>query len=174
MGPYAALFAVALVIGAVWYFERRIRRARAREETPEGFRGWLAFLAINQWLGVLGIPGALAYSTPEIARYWSYAALRSALLLQAAIVLAVWTFMIYVTVMMMKKRRIFPLLFRIQVGLAIALPVLLVLSQTASGIPIARLDLDAEVGRSIVPTIAQILWFAYSLKSLRVRNTFVH
>ena len=141
----------------------------------EGFGGWLLLIAIGQWLGVFGELGRLLLASTEYASQWSDPALRRGVMGEAGLDIALLAFMFYTTVMMSMKRRAFPTLFRIQLALLVIVPLLSTWwISTSTGKPLEGVDFTATAVNAVVATIGASLSILYSLRSERVRNTFVY
>jgi hypothetical protein len=142
---------------------------------PEGFGGWLLLIAIGQWLGVFGALVQLLLELPGYAGQWGDPSMRRAVIGDAGLDVAMLAFMFYVTVMMSMKRREFPTLFRIQLALLVVVPLLSTWWVSFStGKPLESLDFTATAVNAVIATIGASLSILYSLRSQRVRNTFIY
>src|SRR5262249_2208938 len=89
--------------------------------------------------------------------------------------IALLAFMFYTTVMMSMKRREFPTLFRFQLALLVVVPLLVTWwTSMSAGRSIEGLEFAAIAARAVVGVIGASLSILYSLRSERVRNTFVY
>lgn len=172
---------VALGVGLItWFVAHSFRlneRWKASTSPSQGFAGWLLFLALLQGLTAIHAFGDIftsislkthataASSTPLGAGY------------TAAIVIRVLMFIFVLgsTIMMLRRSRLFPRLFRIEMVLLLVFPIVVALLTTW------------EIERSREPHLLSVLaWirvaifapaagigYVYSLRSQRFRNTFV-
>jgi hypothetical protein len=144
-------------------------------EKLEGFGGWLLLVAIGQWLGVFGTLGDFLMELPNYAAQWSDPAVRRGVVGEAALDAGLVAFMLYTAIMMNMKRHEFPTLFRLQLALVVVLPVLSILWMSRStGHPLGTLDFAATAAQAVVGVIGASISILYSLRSERVRNTFVY
>lgn len=142
---------------------------------PEGFGGWLLLVAIGQWLGVFGGLVQFVLGLPDGASRWSDPALRRGIMEEAGLEIALLAMMLYTTVMMSMKRREFPTLFRIQLALVVVVPLLSTWwASTSAGEPIEGLEFAGTAVQAVVGVIGASLSILYSLRSERVRNTFIY
>lgn len=164
---------ILIVVAAVYLNERRIRGARQRSETLEGFGGWLLLLAILEWVVLAGWVSALPFMLFG-GLTWLENEAPAIGLAQSAVVAVAAAFALYVNVTMTRKRLIFPRLFRAQLVLNMVLQLVLVLIEaTMSSSTAAAVQWKSEIAGMVMPAIGSALWFVYSLRSVRVRNTFV-
>jgi hypothetical protein len=141
----------------------------------EGFGGWLLLIAIGQWLGVFGTLGDFLMELPDYAAQWSDPAVRHGIVGEALLDAGLVAFMLYTAIMMNMKRHEFPTLFRLQLALVVVLPVLSVLWMSRStGQPLGTADFAATATHAVVGVIGASISILYSLRSERVRNTFVY
>jgi Protein of unknown function (DUF2569) len=144
-------------------------------EEPEGFGGWLLLVAIGQWLGVLWGFADLAASFPDWIVQWRDPALHRATAGEAGLTLGLLAFMLYTAVVMNMKRQTFPLLFRIQAVLYVVVPLFSVWwVSNSAGTPVDRVSFAGIAMQAIAGTIGASITILYSLRSARVRNTFVY
>jgi hypothetical protein len=173
---------VALAVGLLtWFVARRLRlneRWKAPTGGSQGPDKWLLFLMVLQWLAVVHAFGdAVGSLSPQRLasaassgpyRYAGYVASIVALVL-------LFIFVLWSTIMMHRKSRLFPKLFRIEMALLLFGPVLIALWFTW----------ETEQGR-ISQLVSVLFWirvaifapaagigYVYSLRSARFRNTFV-
>lgn len=163
----AALAAVVVVV------ERKVRRRERVSVELEGFGGWLLLLAVMQWLNFLLwaiVTAAMAFDHQT----WLGNQSRTLSLIHAPLAAMATAFTLYVNAAMMRRKKSFPPLFRIQLCINVLLPLLLTVIEVMMPTdPDVRLAWASEVRAAIVPAVASVLWYVYSLKSVRVRNTFI-
>ena len=149
--------------------------ANGAAKEPEGFGGWLLLVAIGQWLGVLWGFADLAASSPGWIAQWRDPALRFATAGEAGLALCLLAFVLYTAVVMNMKRREFPLLFRIEAALYVVVPLFSTWwVSSLAGTPVDRIDFAGIAIQAIAGTIGASITILYSLRSARVRNTFVY
>ncbi len=140
-----------------------------------GFGGLLLLVSIGQWFGLFWTVVELLLDVPGYADAWSDAALRRSAMGQAAIEIGFLAFMLYTTIMMSLKRREFPTLFRLQLALFVVVPLASTWwEQAATGKTVAGLDFAATATHAVMGMIGASISILYSLRSERVRNTFVY
>jgi hypothetical protein len=173
---------VALAVGLLaWFVAHRFRlneRWKGPTGASQGSDRWLLFLMVLQWLAVLHALGdvvdslgpqrlaSAASSGPY--RYGGYIA--SIVALAALFIFVLWS-----AIMMHRKSRLFPKLFRIEMALLLFAPILIALWVTW----------ETEHG-TVSPLVSVLFWvrvavfapaagigYVYSLRSVRFRNTFV-
>ncbi len=153
-----------------WFRVERVTLTR-----PEGFGGWLLLIAIGQWLGVFGQLIQLLLALPDYASRWSDLSMRRGIMGEAGLDIALLALMLYTAVMMSMKRRHFPTLFRIQLALLVVVPLLSTWwASSSAGKPIEGLEFAGTAVQAVVGVIAASLSILYSLRSERVRNTFIY
>jgi len=170
---------LAVAVGAVVYLVAR-RWMNNRPAAPagapiEGFAGWLLFLAIAQWFAVLSVAGELLRQIPLYQRYGDVPETRTATIVEAVGHLAVLAFVLWAAIAMARRSRLFPGLLRIELVLLVILPVLnlfWVTSETGTYVTEPKLWIAVAL-RFVVTGLFATAWFVYSLRSVRVRNTFV-
>ncbi len=145
------------------------------EETPEGFGGWLLLIAIGQWLGLLRELVEFVWALPTWASRWSDPALHRAALGEAGLSAGLLAFMLYTAIIMSMKRREFPTLFRIELGLFVVVPLLSTGWVSAStGVAVDKMSFAGIAAEAVAGTIGAWISMLYSLRSARVRNTFIY
>ena len=150
-------------------------RAEGTSTGLEGFGGWLLLIAVGQWLGIFGELVELLMELPRYASQWSAPSMRRGIIGEAGLNIALLVFMFYTTVMMSMKRREFPTLFRFQLALLVVVPLLVTWwTSRSAGRPIEGLEFAATAARAVVGVIGASFSILYSLRSERVRNTFVY
>jgi hypothetical protein len=166
---------LVVAVGVAVYFVLPRRPLPARGALLEGFAGWLLVLAIAQWLGVLGLAGELLRQIPFYQRYGGIAEMPTATIVEAIGHLALLVFVLVAALAMTRQSRLFPKLLRIELVLLVVLTVLSLLGATSeTGAYVTEPKLWIAVAlRLVVTGLFAALWFAYSLRSVRVRNTFV-
>jgi hypothetical protein len=142
---------------------------------PEGFGGWLLLIAVGQWLGVFAGLVQFLLGLPDYASRWSDPLMRRGVMGEAGLEIALLAMMLYTAVMMSMKRREFPTLFRIQLALVVVVPLLSTWwTSTSAGTPIEGLEFASTAVQAVVGVVGASLSILYSLRSERVRNTFVY
>jgi hypothetical protein len=179
---HAFPFLIFLLVGLGIYVavqRRRHPERYARSGAPlEGFAGWLIFIGVLQGMAVLQVAGELMLhfreyqlQAPTIANPYARAGRIGGLVFQILLVaLVLWS-----AVMMLRKSRTFPRLFRIELVLLVLIPVLLalLLKWVADHSALSpQLQLFYWVRAGIMAPAAAAA-FVYSLRSERFRNTFV-
>ena len=145
------------------------------EDGPEGFGGWLLLVAIGQWLGILREVLDFAWALPGWAGQWGDPVLRRVATGEAALSAGLIAFMFYATIMMSMKRSIFPTLFRIELALYVVVPLLSVAwASTATGETIEGEGFAGIAVEAVISTIGAWISMLYSLRSARMRNTFIY
>jgi len=143
--------------------------AQEKPTEPVGFGGWLLIVMIGQTLmpllTLITVPKDFeALATPELP-----SGLVAMLLIELAMAVGVAAFQAFVTVAMYRKRRSFPLLYRVQfivVWVAFAIDVMIV--QASTKLPMNELIASNDVSQFI----SMALWLWYVSVPVRVRNTF--
>ena len=150
-------------------------RMKQAAGAPEGFGGWLLLIAIGQWLGILRELVELVWALPTWASQWSDPILRRTALGEAGLSAGLIAFMLYTTIMMSLKRQEFPTLFRIELALYVVVPLLSIGWVSAStGATVERASLAGIAVEAIIGTIGAWISMLYSLRSVRMRNTFIY
>lgn len=172
---FVPLTLVLLIGFAIWYFASQRKKARPTGEKLEGIGGWLILVAIGQVLGIFRALAEFGKSLPDYEKHWSNPLLKNAIIGEVGLSAGMFAFMIYTAIMMGQKRRIFPTLFRVELVLFAVIPLLnLFWVSYAIGASFEKLGYETVIGQSIGIAIGAAVWIAYTLKSVRVRNTFVH
>ncbi len=178
MDAVTQLVPLALVLLAgfsIWYFVRRRNKARPGGEKLEGIGGWLILVAIGQVLGILRSLAEFGKSLPDYEKHWNNPLMQKAIIGEIGLSAVMFAFMVFTAIMMGQKRRIFPTLFRIELVLFAVMPLLnLFWVSQALGVSLEKLGYETVAGQSIGIAVGAAVWIAYSLRSVRVRNTFVH
>ncbi|MFI4999895.1 MAG: DUF2569 family protein [Reyranellales bacterium] len=142
---------------------------------PEGFGGWLLVVAIGQWLGLLRALVDFTWDVPTWAGQWSDPLLRRAAIGEAGLSLGLLAFMLYTAIVMSMKRRDFPTLFRIELALFVLVPLLSTWWVSRStGTAVDKASFAVIATEAVLGTIGASISILYSLRSARVRNTFVY
>ena len=140
----------------------------------EGFHGWLALLATSQFLSLALVLAADMALIPQYVELWRISTIRSAMAAEITLFVVLLALMLYTTLMMVKKRRIFPTLYRAQLVMLAVVPILtLLIVSSLSGISLAELEIRTVAGEVGVGAVFSMGWILYTLRSVRVRNTFV-
>lgn len=143
------------------------------DEKPEGIGGWLVLLAIAQVLGVvaffMSMIANFSILPPETATVQPVAFLGAIMIEGAFLLLLVYTAFLFFT-----KSRRFPMTFIVSCIAGLIEPVALAIwLANAADIGIRSNVAASDVVKDYLPMIAgSILWIAYVLNSVRVRNTF--
>jgi uncharacterized YccA/Bax inhibitor family protein len=144
-------------------------------DAPEGFAGWLLLIAIGQWLGILRELVELVWALPTWASQWSDPILRRAAVGEAGLSAGLIAFMLYAAIMMSLKRHEFPTLFRIELALYVVVPLASIGWVSGStGATVEWANFAGIVAEAIVGMIGAWISMLYSLRSARMRNTFIY
>jgi hypothetical protein len=144
-------------------------------EGPEGFGGWLLLVAIGQWLGTLFQLVEFIGELPTWMSQWSDPHLHRSTIGEAALSLGLFVFMFYTTIIMSMKRRDFPTLFRVELALFVVVPLLTIWWVARStGTEVDRVSFAGIATEAVIGTIGASISVLYSLRSARVRNTFIY
>jgi hypothetical protein len=139
-----------------------------------GIGGWLILVAIGQVIGPIALLGQVAryMSTPEYSVAWK--TLPLAMGGEFALNSAYFLFAIWCSINFFRKRTTFPALFIWELWLGVALPIAdILLVALASSLSADEL-VDASSMREVIRAfVMAVIWTCYTLKSRRVRNTFV-
>lgn len=139
------------------------------ERRLTGIAGWLALLAVLQVASLLFHVVGLARLLPSVGHL---------IFLQPFVVgyelianLATVTLLLYTTLLLFRRRQAFPFMLRVQLwGVAVLHLVDFTLVRLLLG---PTRSMWAETGEMVGHVSAAIVWSAYTLQSVRVRNTFV-
>jgi hypothetical protein len=144
-------------------------------EGPEGFGGWLLLVVIGQWLGFFGQLMAFIWTLPTWVGQWRDPALHRATMGEAGLSVGLLAFMLYTAIMMNMKRREFPTLFRIEVALFVIVPLLSIWWVARStGAVVDKATFAGIATQAVAATIGASFSILYSVRSARVRNTFIY
>jgi uncharacterized YccA/Bax inhibitor family protein len=144
-------------------------------EAPEGFGGWLLLIAVGQWLGILRELVEFVWALPTWTSQWSDPILRRAAIGEAGLSAGLIAFMFYTVIMMSLKRGEFPTLFRIELALYVVVPLLSLGWVSAStGAMVDGASFAGIAAEAIIGTIGAWISMLYSLRSARMRNTFIY
>jgi hypothetical protein len=168
-----ALIVVALLAAvgaAVWLNERRIRRARRSGVPLQGFGGWLLLLAVIVVVEFLGFAGLLGTMLAEDETWMGNHSPR-VIQFQAPVIAATTCLLFWLCILMFRKKQLFPRVFRIHLVVMWIMPVLMALLEAAS-LGSARVPLSVSGVEVVGTTLGTVLWWVYSVRSIRVRNTF--
>ena len=139
------------------------------QQQYKGIAGWLAVLAVFQVLGLLYRVVGLAGSLSSISRNFTNQPIVVGYAVTAD--LAVVTLTLYCTLLLFRRRQPFPSMFRLQLWLVAILHLIdfairrLLMGSTRSMV--------YETAEMIGLVTVAIVGSFYTLKSVRVRNTFV-
>jgi uncharacterized membrane protein (UPF0182 family) len=139
----------------------------AAGRTVEGFGGWLLVLVALQWLAVFGL---LAWLSREMGDFQRAGAAGTPSLLTGY--LAILAFATWTAVAMMRRRRLFLALLRIELVLLVVLSTMDLSIFGSSYVTEPKAWL-ATLARFALAAVIAAVGFAYSAASVRVRNTFV-
>jgi hypothetical protein len=166
---------LALAIGGAIYLVVRRGLAPASGAPPEGFGGMLLYLAIVQWLAVVIVAARLLWRMPPWQDYVEAPQVHASGIAEVIGHLAALVFVSWTAVSMTRRRRLFPLLLRIELVLLAVLPVVeLFFAPAETDTYVTAPKLWIAIALRIVTTgLFAAALFVYSLRSERVRNTFV-
>lgn len=134
-----------------------------------GIAGWLLLLAILQVASLLFHAIGLARLLPIVERFFALHPIVVGYELIADLVTV--TLLLYTTLLLFRRRHTFPFMLRVQLW-TIAVLHLVDFAVTRFLIGPTR-SIWLETGEMIGHVTAAIVWSAYTLQSVRVRNTFV-
>src|SRR5260221_10745207 len=140
---------------------------------PAGIGGWLILVAIGQILGPLRtLLETVIYYTDKDVRI-AFEKFPIATYGESLINLAYLAVVLFTTYAFFAHKRIFKLMFTVEILCLIFVPPLDVFwMSAATGLPVSALA-DPALGKSIGAGIIGLIWVAYVWRSKRVRNTFV-
>jgi hypothetical protein len=166
---------LAVAIGGAIYLVVRRWLAPASGAPSEGFGGMLLYLAIVQWLAVVIVAARLLWRMPPWQDYVDAPQAHASGIAEAIGHLAALVFVLWAAVSMARRRRLFPVLLRIELALLAVLPVIeLFFGSTETDTYVTAPKLWIAIALRIVATgLFAAALFVYSLRSERVRNTFV-
>jgi len=166
---------LALAIGGAIYLVVRRSLAPASGAPPEGFGGMLLYLAIVQWLGVVIVAARLLWRMPPWEDYVEAPQVHASSIAEVIGHLAALVFVLWAALSMTRRRRLFPVLLRIELALLAVLPVVELFfapAETDSYVTAPKLWIAIAL-RIVATGLFAAALFVYSLRSERVRNTFV-
>ena len=173
---------VAVTAGAIaWFIAHRLhinQRVQASAGRLEGFAGWLVFLAALQWLAVLHTFSDFAIALGRYAQQSPATegpAAQSGLLAAVGVQGLLFVVVLGSAILMHRKSRRFPPLFRIELALLVLFPVavgLLMTWESEQGQVPPQLALAFWIRAALFAPAAGI-GLVYSFRSVRFRNTFV-
>jgi hypothetical protein len=173
---FVPLLVVLLLVGwACWFFLLRPKTDNTAlpVQALTGIQGWLILVAIGQVALPLVVIVQLAISLVEYRIIWKIHPIFVAG--WVALYGAVLLFTLWCSFNFFKKRREFPQLFIWELWLLVFVPFLGVIWATlVTGVKIDNLltsDDWKDVVRSLITAIA---WTLYTLRSVRVKNTFAN
>lgn len=134
-----------------------------------GIAGWLLLLAILQVASLLFHAIGLARLLPAVERLFAFHPIVVGYELIANLVTV--TLLLYTTLLLFRRRQAFPFMLRVQLW-TIAVLHLVDFAVTRFLIGPTR-SIWFETGEMVGHVAAAIVWSAYTLQSVRVRNTFV-
>lgn len=134
-----------------------------------GIAGWLLLLAILQVASLLFHAVGLARLLPAVDRLFALQPIVVGYELIANLVTV--TLLLYTTLLLFRRRQAFPFMLRVQLW-TIAVLHLADFAVTRFSIGPTR-SIWVESGEMVGHVTAAIVWSAYTLQSVRVRNTFV-
>ncbi len=115
------------------------------------------------------------WALPTWTSQWSDPVLRRAAIGEAGLSASLLAFMLYTAIMMSSKRREFPTLFRIEVALYVVVPLLSIAWVSSStGATVDGANFAGIAVQAVFGTIGAWISILYSLRSARVRSTFIH
>lgn len=179
MGKLLLDLLLAVAVWAAAYFAMRYWQRHRPPWAPgaafEGFAGALLLLAIAQWLGALWVAGDFLRQLPLYRDSLDAPQAHVAAIAEAVGHLALLAFVLWAAILMTRKSRLFPALLRIELVLLAALPVhhlFLGTSGAGSYVTEPKLWLAVALRLAVIGLFAAVC-FVYSLRSTRVRDTFV-
>lgn len=173
---------VAVAVGLFTWFvgHARLKRQQAAPggSVAQGFAGWLRFLAAMQWLAVLHALADVGITLghrnlAEVGSFSPYG--KSGYILAIVVQAILFLFVLWVAIVMHRKSRLFPTLFRIEMVLLMLFPILVALLVTWE-IEHGQMSPAVSIAywvRVAVFAPAAGIGYVYSLRSIRFRNTFI-
>lgn len=140
----------------------------------EGIGGWLILLALSQVLGVAGFSAAMIGNfsiLPAGTASLMPLAMIGAIAIEGGLLLL----LIYTAFLFFSKSRRFPVTFIVSCIAGLIEPLLLAawLAVTTGSDMLAYVTSSVTV-HYLASVVGCVLWIAYVVRSVRVRNTFVH
>ena len=114
---------LALAIGGAIYLVVRRWLLPTSGAPPAGFGGALLYVAIVQWLGVVIVAARLLWRMPPWEDYVEAPQVHASSIAEAIGHLAALVFVLWAALSMTRRRRLFPVLLRIELALLAVLPV---------------------------------------------------
>lgn len=139
------------------------------ERKLTGIAGWLALLAVLQVANLLFHVVGLARLLPAVGQLFALQPIVVGYELIANLVTVI--LLLYTTLLLFRRRQAFPFMLRVQLW-AVAVLHLVDFALVRLLIGPTR-STWAETGEMLGHVTAAIVWSAYTLQSVRVRNTFV-
>lgn len=161
---------LAAIGAAVWLNELRIRKARRSGVPLQGFGGWLLLLAVIVVVEFLGFASLLLMMLVEDETWMGNHSPR-VVQFQAPVIAATTCILLWLGILMFRKKQLFPRVFRIHLVVVWVMPVLMAVLEAAS-LGMARVPLSVGGVEIVGSTLGTVLWWACSVRSVRVRNTF--
>ena len=146
---------LALAIGGAIYLVVRRWLAPTSGGPPAGFGGALLYVAIVQWLGVVIVAARLLWRMPPWEDYVEAPQVHASSIAEVIGHLAALVFVLWAALSMTRRRRLFPVLLRIELALLAVLPVVELFfapAETDSYGPRARGTLRSVENR-LVPSV---------------------
>ena len=142
-------------------------------EGPKGLGGWMILIVIGQVVSTILAPLLMLRNFSQYPALWTLPELRAAIVVEIFISVFVTMYTLYTTSMMFQSRSTFPKLYRYEWVVWGLSPVLnLACFALVTGhFPVSVLG--KTLATSVSTLIAGALWSLYTLKSVRVRNTFI-
>jgi hypothetical protein len=155
-------------------------REAAAPDGPAGIGGWLLLVAVGQLLATFGLPISLAYQYHDPQTLKLFGEFPWAMYGELALNVAIILLALVTTLLLFRKSRHFPRVFILECVVGALLPALglvwiAVAFSTQLGRPIGDfLEVEPrEIYQFALGVISAVIWITYTLKSKRVRNTFI-